>query len=123
MLDLDHIDYDYIKEDNSFLITYRNDEFFVLAEKIEILPQFYEIVLKNGGEIIGLKDDFENEEDIIAAIFDLKEMLKDENFQRNVFKRFLNNFVELNGELTFSMLENYLFMLDKEDIINILQLK
>lgn len=123
LLDIEEINYDFLKSNNSFIITYRNEEFVDLAAKIEILQTFQDIVLRNNGCIVGKKDDFENEEDVILAIEELKEYLKEEQTQEKIFKEFIINFTNINGEIDFYLLNNFLFMLEEDVVKKILEIK
>ena len=123
MLKIEDINYDYSKENNCFFITYRNDEFLDLADKINILPTFYKIVIDNGGELVGLKDDFENEEDAENAVNDLKNYLNNNETQLDIFKNFLVEFIDLYDSVTIDKLKEYLFMLDDESIDYIMKIK
>lgn len=123
ILNIDNINYDFIEKQNIFIITYNNIEFCDLADKINILPIFFDIVVKNKGEIIGLKDNFEFEENIQKAVITLKEYLSNPLNQNNIFKNFLNDYIDLYGEINFNELSKYLFMLKRENIEELIKLK
>lgn len=120
ILDLKEIDYDFLEEEASFIITYRKEEFCDLAEKINLLSIFFEIVIKNKGEIVGFKDLFENEEDVLNAITELKLILENEDFQIKLFKDLLTEYKFLYK--TTNNIENFLFMLNSNSIKQILSL-
>lgn len=122
IINIDKFDYDFIKDEDSFFITYRNEEFCTLIEKINIVPFFSNIVKRNNGEIIGFRDYFENEEDVQNAMIEIKEYLSNECTQIEIFKAFLDNYLEVYGEIDCKQLENYLFMLEKESILKILEI-
>lgn len=122
IIDIEKIDYDYLSEQNIFVITYRNEEFCDLAEKINFLPSFYELVVKNNGEITGLKDNFEFEEDIKNAVKELQDLFNSNAYQNQLFKQFVRDYIDLYGEITEEELKIYLHMLDEESISKILEL-
>lgn len=75
-------------KDSSFTelyIAYKNEEASNLLRKLNFLDEFKEIVTNNNG-IFNESDSFDNEEDIQAAIFELKEIFKDENFSKFLIK-------------------------------------
>lgn len=114
ILELDKISYDYIDEADIYFITYRNHEFTILAQKLGISDIFHNIIETNNGIMDIENDIIYNSEDAENIVEELKELLKDENFQSELFLKSINN-INLDNSM-INTIDKYFFMLSPESV-------
>lgn len=127
ILDVNKIFYDYLdikiegEMKGIYMLTYRTYEFCTLMDKLNLFDKLEDVVKKNNGIICGDYDEFHCEEDVIDAMNDFKEIFSNNEYQEQIFKKFLEEYKLKDPNL--EKLQKYLFMFDASSIETLLLLK
>lgn len=120
ILKSENFGYDFLPEsgeNGTFVLTYNNIELCILIQKLNLCNDFKVFVEEHGGEYIGNEDSFFEEEYIEKALYDIKLIFNNENFQNDLFK---NVILTYNKKIP---LEKYFHMLTEQDKIDLNNLK